>query len=473
MQGALDILLVEDEPSIRLPLGDAIRARGHRVRAVKDGAEALAALASQPFDILICDIRLPKVDGLTIFRKVRREAPATDVVLMTAYAAVPDAVAALKEGAADYIIKPFDLDDVVGSIQRLANERTAASAQVRARMTPSDAGGTRIVGRSAAIQRLLEQIEMFATSDAAVLITGESGAGKELVAQMLHEKSSRKNKAFVAVHCAAFPETLIEAELFGHERGAFTGALKQREGRFRAADGGTLFLDEVAEIPPAVQAKLLRVLQTGFIEPLGTNQAIKVDVRILAATHRDLRKQIAQGLFREDLFYRLNVLDLEVPPLRERRADLPDLVEHFLRRFAPAGAPCTISPRALVALGDYPFPGNIRELEHVIQRAVVLAKGGEIDLDHLPRVIVGRESRQSGPASPLRTLAEAMQEFEREYIVRALRTSGGRRGVAAATLGMSRKSLWKKIRGFAISPLEYGESGEEGEEEAEPEDQEA
>jgi two-component system response regulator HydG/two-component system response regulator AtoC len=297
-----------------------------------------------------------------------------------------------------------------------------------------------------------------------VIIVGESGTGKEIVARTLHEKSERNGAPFIAVHCAAFPDTLIEAELFGYERGAFTGAVKQREGRFKAAHSGTLFLDEVAEIPLAVQAKLLRVLQTNTFEPLGTNESVHVDVRIVSATHRDLKRSINNGSFREDLYYRLNVLDIEVPPLRDRRADLPLLVEHFLKRFAHPGTagPESIAPRALAALAEYSFPGNIRELEHTIQRAVVLANGKEIDLMHLPSAITGRISpARTDSGSSVRPLAEAVQEFEREYLVRALRATGGRKLHAADLLGISRKSLWKKLRELGIDTSEYREeSGE-------------
>lgn len=485
MSSTLDILLVDDEPTIRLPVSDAIRARGHRVRTCTDGAEAMAAISAQPFDILICDIRLPKVDGLTIFRRMKRVAPNTDVVLITAYAAVPDAVAALKEGAADYITKPFTIDELIERLCRLEKQRSMANAFERARQTMREASSpglgsaatstsgssqaeTRrnLVGRSPAMLRLLEQVETFATSDAPVLISGESGTGKELVAEILHEWSTRKDKPFVVLHCAAFPETLIEAELFGFEKGAFTGAVKAREGRFKAAHGGTLFLDEVAEIPLSVQAKLLRVLQTGFIEPLGTNQSLHVDVRIISATHRDLQRMIQQGQFREDLYYRLNVLDVEVPALRERRADIPMLVQHFFERFC-GGKEITITPRALAALADYPFPGNVRELEHSVQRAIVLARSGKIDLEHLPTVIAGRPVTSGPAAAGMRPLGEAVQEFEREYVIRALRMTQGRKLLAAEMLGVSRKSLWKKLRQLGISEFEYQVGGAIEEEEDE------
>jgi len=286
-----------------------------------------------------------------------------------------------------------------------------------------------------------------------VLITGESGTGKELVARTLHERSSRRARPFIAVNCAAFPETLLEAELFGHERGAFTGAVKRRDGRFKAADGGTLLLDEIAEVPPPAQAKLLRVLQEGTVEPLGTNESTRVDVRIISATHRNLRERIKEGRFREDLYYRLNVLDIEIPPLRERRGDLPLLLQYFMARFSPAGkAPPAISPRAWAVLSQYAFPGNVREFAHAIEHAVVLSGGNEIDIEHLPGGIAGAsDSNGNSSAGNLRSLGVALKEFEKEYLVRALTQAGGKKMKAAEILGISRKNLWEKLRLHGIA----------------------
>ncbi len=327
----LDILLVDDEPDFRMLVGDALRDAGHRITLASNGAEGLTLISSNVFDVMICDIRLPKVDGLTLFRRVRQESPSTDVILITAHAAVSDAVAALKEGAYDYLTKPFDVDEIIVQMDRIAAQRTLKRELEQARAELSQRkSGSAIIGRSPPMLRLLDRIDTIAQSDAPVLITGESGTGKELVARTLHERSSRRARPFVAVNCAAFPETLLEAELFGHERGAFTGAVKRRDGRFKAADGGTLLLDEIAEVPLPAQAKLLRVLQEGTVEPLGTNESTRVDVRIISATHRNLRERIKEGRFREDLYYRLNVLDIEIPPLRERRGDLPLLLQYFL-----------------------------------------------------------------------------------------------------------------------------------------------
>jgi len=433
-------------------VGDALRDAGYRVTMASNGAEALSLISSNVFDVMICDIRLPKVDGLSLFRRVRQESPGTDVILMTAYANVADAVVALKEGAYDYLTKPFDIDEILLQIGRIAGQRKLKRelAEARAELSNRKAGPD-IIGRSPPMLRLLGRMETIAQSDAPVLITGESGTGKELVARSLHEHSTRRAKAFVAVNCAAFPETLLEAELFGHERGAFTGAVKRREGRFKAADGGTLLLDEIAEIPLPAQAKLLRVLQEGSIEPLGTNESMRVDVRIISATHRNLRDRIQQGRFREDLYYRLNVLDIEIPPLRERRGDLPLLLQYFLQRYTPPGKPIpSLSPRAWAVLSQYPFPGNVREFSHAIEHAVVLAAGKEIDLEHLPGGIAGALEATPPPAPTLRSLGIALKEFEREYLTRALVQSSGKRMRAAEILGISRKNLWEKLRMHGI-----------------------
>src|SRR3954464_10614818 len=383
----LDVLLVDDEPDIELLAGEALRDAGHRVTAVKDGAAALELVKVRAFDLMICDVRLPKVDGLTLFRQTRQQSPDTTVILMTAFAAVQDAVAAVKEGAHDYLTKPFEIDEITLRVKRIAEHRALLRDLEVARAELAKEGiSDVIVGRSVQMLRLLERVNTIAPSHAPVLLQGESGTGKELVARALHERGARQGKAFVAVNCAAFPETLLEAELFGHERGAFTGAIKKRDGRFRAAHGGTLLLDEVAEMSLPSQAKLLRVLQEGVIEPLGTNESVRVDVRVISATNRNLKERIAAGLFREDLYYRLNVLNVDIPPLRERKGDLPLLVQYFLREFTrPGKAQPHLLPSAWAALAEFPFPGDVRQLGHAIEHAVVLAGESPIDIHHLPR----------------------------------------------------------------------------------------
>ncbi len=449
----LNVLLVDDEPDIGLAASEALRDAGHRVTVAMSGALALERLTTQVFDVMICDVRLPGMDGLTLFRRARQESPDTAVILMTAFAAVQDAVAAVKEGAHDYLTKPFDIDEITLRVQRIAEHRSLLREldDARAQLAQHSEEET-VIGRSPQMLRLMDRVNTIATSHAPVLIRGESGTGKELIARALHDRGPRRGKAFVAVNCAAFPDTLLEAELFGHERGAFTGAVRRREGRFRAAHGGTLLLDEVAEMSLPAQAKLLRVLQEGTIEPLGTNESLRVDVRVVSATHRDLKERIAAGLFREDLYYRLVVLDVDIPALRDRKGDLPLLVQYFLKKFTkPGGAIPSLSPSAWKALSQFPFPGNVRELGHAIEHAAVLADGSGIDVRHLPRDIVRATEKTEELATVPRPLGTALKEFEREYLQRALAQADGKRTVAAEILGISRKNLWEKLRMHGFS----------------------
>jgi len=455
MSPKLSILVVDDDPAIRLSLTAALEADGHTVTALGDVPEAGEAASKQTFDVVVADIHLPQGTGLDLFRIIRRESPETDVILITGHGAINEAVTALKDGARDYLTKPFVVEELVVRIDRIAEQRALKQELVatRSRLQASQERG--LISRAPTMVRLNDRITTMAESDAPVLISGESGTGKELVARLLHQQSPRASKPFVAVNCAAFPDTLIEAELFGHERGAFTGAVRQREGRFKAADGGTLFLDEVAEIPLPAQAKLLRILQEGAVEPIGTNTPVPVNVRIISATHRNLKRQIAEGKFREDLYYRINVLNIHIPPLRERQGDLPLLIGYFLNSLTPPGKPQpTIAPRAYAALAEYPFPGNIRELKHAIEHAVVLARGQEIDLEHLPEDIAGTprapERSSSGPGGPFHPLSTAIKEFEREYLLRALERANGKKSEAAALLGISRKNLWEKLRAYGL-----------------------
>jgi two-component system, NtrC family, response regulator AtoC len=462
----VDILLIDDEPELRQTLAEVLKDAGHVVTELGDGQAAAELLPTKAFDVVLSDVRLPGVDGLKLMRLTRLHAPLTDFILMTAFADVGEAVAALKEGASDYLTKPFDLDELLHHMARIDGTRAMRRELTEARrLLLARPEHTRLVGHSAQLTKIRSRVDMIAPSDASTLIQGESGTGKELVARMIHEKSPRASKPFVAVNCAAFPDTLIEAELFGFERGAFTGAVKKREGRFRAADHGTLFLDEIAELPLPAQAKLLRVLQDGTVEPLGTDESVKVDVRIVSATHRNLREQVALGLFREDLFYRINVLDISLPPLREREGDLPLLIEFFLQGFAKTDASGnrlapSLSPDAYAALSAYRFPGNVRELGHAIEHAAVLAGYGEITLDHLPAAIAeeapsgaaivpGGHAAEGGPQAVV-PLTAAIREFEKGHLRRALAATGGKRVKAAEMLGISRKSLWEKLRMYDV-----------------------
>jgi DNA-binding NtrC family response regulator len=450
----LKVLVVEDEPDLCGLIVDALADDGHEVTPAKDGAAAMTAASGTTFDVVLADIRLPKVDGLTLFRWLQQHSPTTDAIVMTGDAAVTDAVAVLKEGAFDYLTKPLNIDELRVQLQRLETFRSLRRdvAAIREELARPASSREQLVGHSPGMLKLVKRMDAIAHSDAAVVIRGESGTGKELVARALHEGGPRRSAAFVAVNCAAFPDTLIEAELFGYERGAFTDATNRREGRFKAAHGGTLFLDEVAELSQAAQAKLLRVLQEGTIEPLGSNETIKVDVRIISATHRDLRAQIAAGLFREDLYYRINTLDLEIPPLRSRGGDLAVLAQHFIRRFSNPERPTAgITWRAWNALTQHPFPGNVRELMHTIQHAVLLSGGREIDFEHLPAAVRGDKSGSARARTvAMAPLSDAMKQFERDVLVRTLARFGGKKSAAAEALGISRKNLWEKLRSHGL-----------------------
>jgi DNA-binding NtrC family response regulator len=399
----LDVLVVDDEDATRMSVASALAEAGHHVTEAEDGEAALALIQDHVFDVAICDVRLPKLDGISLFRRLRLESPGTAVVLMTAYATVPDAVACLREGAFDYVTKPFDVEEFsLRVIGRIAERRSLRQEleHARSRLATRDVGAE-LVGASPVMVRLIDRVHTLAHSDSPVLIIGESGTGKELVARTLHARSARRGRRFVAVDCAAFPH--LEEELFGYDHAAFPGAMTRREGRFQAAEGGTLFLDEVDEIPLPAQASLLAAMSRGMLapQPRPSQPAAKAGVRIISATRHDLRERIRAGAFRDDLFYRLNVLDIRIPPLRERRADLPLLVQYFLQRFTPAGkVPPGISPRAWALLSRYPFPGNVRELAHALERAVVLAHGSEIDVGHLPEDIVRQTPATASDGEP-------------------------------------------------------------------------
>jgi DNA-binding NtrC family response regulator len=458
----LNILLVDDEPDLRVSLGQVLRDEGHTVDVAPDGEAAMARLASHPFHLVVSDIRLPKLDGLTLLRRIRSEFPSTEVLLMTAYGSIGDAVTAMKDSAVDYLTKPFNVDELVTVVYRIDDRRRLRDEHAQARAEIAErTGGAHLVGRSPAILQMVEKIDTIADTQAAVLLTGESGTGKELVARMLHERSRRRERPLVVVNCAAVPPSLIEAELFGHERGAFTGAIKKRDGRFKAADGGTLFLDEVGEMPLETQAKLLRVLQEGELVPVGSNISVKVDVRLVSATNRDLKAMVAEGRFREDLYYRIKVFDLHLPSLRDRRSDMALLVEQFLLEFRPDDSDLPVlSPVAWAALREYAFPGNVRELRHAIQHASILARGNEIDVNHLPPEISGKP--ETHEAERATSLVEAMEEYEKELILRTIRGTGEKRQRAAKLLGISRKSLWKKLTKYGLQTRRSGAAGGDG-----------
>ncbi len=441
----LAILIADAESAILDSLYDLLTTAGHSVTTARERDEAFSLIRDEVFDLVIFDVPTAGMDGLTLLRTLRRAAPDAEIILVTRFATVPDAIAAIRARALDYLPKPIDSTSLLAHLGRIESAaRLRRSLRANERDHSLGSAPEAIVGRSPEMTRLREHIGVIAGSESPVLITGESGTGKELVARAVHQQSSRHQGALVTVNCGALPTALIESELFGHERGAFTGAERRRNGRFLAADKGTLFLDEVADLPLEAQVKLLRVLEEGCFQPVGTNRTIRVDVRVLSATNQDLRQLVSQGKFRGDLYYRLRVFEVTLPPLRARTKDLPLLVEHFTKRYARSGeARLGLSAAAWAAMLDYPFPGNVRELENAINHAVTLARGSnEIDLQHLPPEI--RDPDEHGSFVPP-SLSRAVERFERDYIRRALAIAGGEEEQAAKILGISGSSLQDKL----------------------------
>jgi DNA-binding NtrC family response regulator len=446
------VLLAEDDRIVRVTVRDALEESGYTVVECADGSSAANALDREAFDLVVTDVRLPGVDGLTLFRRARALQPDAGVVVMTAFADAEDAVAVMREGARDYLQKPFEMEELLLRLGRLRDE---VSFRRQMQVGSVSASNISIRGGSPLIRRLLDRVDAAAASDVPVLITGETGTGKDLCARTIHERSRRAGKPFVVVNCAAIPDTLFESELFGHEKGAFTGADRRRVGRFETASGGTLFLDEIGDLAAASQAKLLRAIETSAFEPVGSSRTVSVDVRIVAATNRELAGEIARGAFRKDLFYRLNVIDIRTPPLRERRADIPMLVSTFLAQIAARqGQPTPeLDPGAVAALAGHDYPGNVRELLHALERAVALARGGTIRLDHLPPEMSAglqlSDVDQPSGDGRFQPLDSAVEQFEQQYIQQALARTQGHRTRAAELLGISRKSLWERLREFS------------------------
>ena len=448
------ILVVDDEQANLDSLERIFAREGYRVLLAPGGERAVELLRSEPVDVVLTDLMMPGISGQELLRAVRAVAPEVEVVLMTAYGTVEAAVLAMKDGAYDFLTKPLKRHAVLKSVAQALEKRRLVqeNKQLRARLAGTP---TSIVGQSPALRATLDVVRQAAPSSATVLLLGESGTGKELFARALHEHWSRASGPFVPINCAAIPDTILESELFGYERGAFTGAVARKEGRIERAQGGTLFLDEVGELTPAVQVKLLRFLQEGEIERLGGAGAIKVDARVVAATNRDLLQQVREGRFREDLFYRLNVISVTLPPLRDRAEDVPLLVDHFVARYAAKnGKPIRrVTDAALEALQVYPWPGNVRELEHAIERAVVLCKTPEIDLDDLPEPVrAGGAVRAAAtlPGSPeARTLTvplgTTMDEIELRVIHETLRQTKEDKNLAAQLLGISVRTIYRKV----------------------------
>ena len=441
------ILIVDDERVHRFMLRSLFAEWGWDAEEADDGSTAVAAGEQGPWDVILMDVRMTTMDGMEALKRIHALNPAIPVVIMTAYSSVDSAVAAIKQGAHDYLTKPLDFDRLRTTLEVAMGHRQQEETVEEPGQPFGDDG--RIIGSSAPMLALWDLIVHVAPTEATVLINGESGTGKELVASALHHKSLRSGGPFVKVNCAALAETLLESELFGHERGAFTGADRRREGRFVQAHGGTLFLDEIGETSPAMQAKLLRVLQEHELQRVGGQETIRVDVRIIVATNRDLEEEVAAGRFREDLYYRLNVVELEVPPLRDRHGDIPLLATYFLRRFADKNnrAVSGITPECMDILNRYPWPGNVSELEHCIERGVILMRGDYLDVNALPLAVQrwagANEPRETGEPSTLK-------EAEKALILKTLEETGGNRSEAARRLQITRKTLLNKLKSYGI-----------------------
>ncbi len=450
------ILIVDDDPGHLISVKTIIRSWGYLVETADDGTTAVEIVKSSPMDLILMDVRMTKMSGIEALKEIKAYNPAIPVIIMTAYSSVDSAVEAIKSGAYDYLMKPLDFEVLKLTIER-AGEHAGLKEENRAlrEHLQSDYEMANIIGRSRPMKKLLEMMAMVAPSEATVLITGASGTGKELIARSLHFNSLRKDQSLVVVNCAAITETLLESELFGHEKGAFTGADKRREGRFMQADNGTIFLDEIGETSPTMQAKLLRVLQEKEIQRVGGEETLKVDVRIIAATNRNLEKEVAEGNFREDLFYRLNVMPLNVPPLKERRDDIPLLAQHFLERYAKKNRKPIkgFVPLAMDMLVNYEWPGNVRELENAIERAVILATGEHVTESQLPFNITDQYDsapKQSESEPQILDGTHSLEDIEREAILAALSASNGNKTEAAKRLGVTRKTLHNKLKSYGL-----------------------
>ena len=447
------ILLVDDEERLADVLSVALEQNGYRVLTAQNGQDALRLLDAESVDLVLTDLRMPGMSGSDLLREVKRRIPNLPVVVMTAYSSVKDAVHIIKDGAFDYVGKPVDIDDLEQTIKNALRLSDALTDNLRLRQELE--GRYRfdnLIGTSTPFRSVIENIAEVCESRANVLITGESGTGKEMVARAIHYNSPRREQPFVALNCAAIPETLLESELFGHVKGAFTGAVSNRVGRYAQADRGTLFLDEIGDMPLATQAKILRVLQERAFEPVGGAQTRAVDVRIVAATNKNLMAAVQDGSFREDLYYRLNVFPILLPPLRDRRDDIPDLAIHFMTTLnAEMGKKVNgFTPAALKAMQGYDWPGNIRELQNCVERALILAKSEKIDEADLPRLLFSSQQSQSnGPRFPL-DLDSEIERLERSLIVAALNRSDGVQVQAAQLLGINERSLWHRIKKYGI-----------------------
>ena len=446
------ILIIEDDPTMRLGMSHFLAYQGYAISECSDGREGLRALESASYELIITDLKLPYHDGFEILDKARAGSPKTGVIIITGHAEIKTAVQAIKMGAFDYIAKPFSNEELQIAVERYFKFQKLEDEVIYLKETLREkAEFENIIGVSPAMKNVFDRITSVAGTDVPVLVQGESGTGKELVASAIHRLSRRGDKPFVKINCAAIPETLFESELFGYEKGAFTGATETRKGKFEYADGGTIFFDEIGDTPVSLQPKLLRVLEDGMVTRLGGNTPLKVDVRSVFATSKSLKERITAGAFREDLFYRINVVPIGVPPLRDRKGDIPYLIDHFLTHFKSKyqRTALSLSQSAYDALLAYNYAGNVRELKHAIERAVVLAKDGAIDRTYLPDEIAGSPETIPCSADDL-SLDASIRCFEKRRLLNTLNESGGKKIEAAKRLGISRKVLWKKLKEYGI-----------------------
>ncbi len=454
------ILVADDEQNIRKVLSATLRREGYEVLTASDGEEAIELLSSGTVQVVVTDLKMPKLDGLAVLQYAKEHHAQVPIIIITAHGSIDNAVEALKNGALDYITKPFEQANLIQTIAKAV--KTESLSRQDARVERPESEGYRIIGQTEKMHQIYQIIDKVADTPSSVLITGESGTGKELVAAALHHKSARAKRPFIKINCAAIPRELVESELFGHEKGSFTGAVATKPGRFELAHGGTLFLDEIAEIPVEMQVKLLRALQESEFERVGGLRTIKVDVRLIAATNRDLPKEVESGRFREDLFYRLNVVPIRLPPLRERREDIPLLLKHFLDKTSKRLKRKIedISAEARLCLVNHDWPGNIRELENVVERSILFADGNQIEAANLPEEL--RRSNKANPptadlaedASMKDIVRQATAKIENDLIVKALAATQGNVTRAAKNLGISRKSLQNKMKDFGLREKE-------------------
>lgn len=447
------ILIVDDEDAQRSVLKGYLEKKGYRIFSASSGNEGIKTVQNNIIDIILSDFKMPDKTGLEVLEEVKKINPEISFVILTAYGTIENAVKAMRLGAFDYISKPVDLDELDLMIERIIENRNLKSEnQILKNQLKEKFKIDSFISQSPKMEEVLSVASRAADSRATVLITGESGTGKEVLAKSIHYVSSRKDKPFVAVNIPALPETLLESELFGHEKGAFTGAEKSKKGRFELAHEGTIFLDEIGDIPINLQVKLLRVLQEHQIEKLGSTDTVNIDVRIIAATHQNLEQKIKDGSFREDLFYRLNIVSLNIPPLRERKEDILPLIEHFIEKYSKENGRenLSLSKETVDTLIKYNFPGNVRELENIIERAVVLSRGNTITVNDLPNVVKGFKAEKEIPANEETTLIEQVEELEKKLIFDALTKSNGNQSQAGRLLGLTERNLRYKMQKYGI-----------------------